>query len=47
VAGRHQVDGYTTEAERYEALLQPAAANHLRDQARLLSAYLSYPPVRT
>ena len=37
---RDQITGYTTEADRYEALGQPAAARRLRDQARLLAAYL-------
>jgi hypothetical protein len=38
---RDQVTGYTAEADRHEALGQPAAASRLRDQASLLSAYLS------
>jgi hypothetical protein len=37
---RDQITGYTTEADRYEALGQPAAAHRLRNQARLLTAYL-------
>jgi len=37
---REQITGYTTEADRYEALGQPAAAARLRAQAHLLSAYL-------
>jgi len=37
---RDQITGYTTEADRYEALGQPGAARRLRDQARLLGAYL-------
>jgi len=37
---REQITGYTTEADRYEALGQPDAAARLRTQARLLSAYL-------
>jgi hypothetical protein len=38
---REQVDGYTAEADRYEALGQQNAGRRLRDQARLLTAYLS------
>jgi uncharacterized protein len=37
---RDQITGYTTEADRYEALGQPDAANRLRTQASVLSAYL-------
>ena len=37
---RDQITGYTTEAGRYEALGQPDAGRRLRDQARLLTAYL-------
>ncbi len=37
---RDQVTGYTTEAARYEALGQQAAAARLRAQARLLAAFL-------
>lgn len=37
---REQVTGYLTEAGRYEALGQQAAADRLRAQARLLSGYL-------
>ena len=37
---RDQVTGYTTEADRYDALGRPDAARRLRAQARLLSAYL-------
>jgi uncharacterized protein len=37
---REQITGYTAEADRYEALGQPDAANRLRTQARLLSGYL-------
>jgi len=40
---REQITGYTTEADRYEALGQPAAAARLRAQAHLLSAYLLGP----
>ena len=40
---REQITGYTTEADRYEALGQPAAAACLRAQAHLLSAYLLGP----
>ena len=35
-----QITGYTTEADRYEALGHPDAACRLRDQARLLTGYL-------
>jgi len=35
-----QITGYTTEADRYEALGHPDAARRLRDQARLLTGYL-------
>ena len=37
---RDQITGYTTEADRYEALGHPDAARRLRDQARLLTGYL-------
>ncbi|HEY7277778.1 MAG TPA: hypothetical protein VH594_17535 [Trebonia sp.] len=37
---RDQITGYTSEADRYEALGQPDAAARLRAQAHLLSAYL-------
>jgi uncharacterized protein YqeY len=37
---RDQITGYTTEADRYEALGQPDAAHRLRTQASVLSAYL-------
>jgi uncharacterized protein YqeY len=37
---REQITGYTTEAERYETLGQPDAANRLRTRASVLSAYL-------
>lgn len=37
---RDQLTGYTAEADRYEALGQPAAAARLRAQAHLLSGYL-------
>jgi uncharacterized protein YqeY len=37
---RDQVAGYTTEAGRYEELGQSDAARRLREQARLLTAYL-------
>ena len=37
---RDQVAGYTTEADRYDALGQQAAAQRLRAQARLLTTYL-------
>jgi uncharacterized protein YqeY len=37
---RDQITGYTAEADRYEALGQPDAANRLRAQASVLSAYL-------
>jgi hypothetical protein len=41
---RDQITGYTTEADRYEALGQPAAAARLRTQARLLSGYVRWAP---
>jgi uncharacterized protein YqeY len=37
---RDQITGYTTEADRYEALGKQDAAARLRTQARLLTAYL-------
>lgn len=37
---RDQITGYTAEADRDEALGQPAAAARLRTQAHLLSGYL-------
>ena len=37
---RDQLTAYTTEADRYETLGQPAAAARLRAQAHLLSGYL-------
>ena len=37
---RDQVAEYGREADRYQALDQPGAARRLRDQARLLAAYL-------
>jgi uncharacterized protein len=40
---RDQIAGYTAEADRYEALGQPAAAARLRSQAQLLSGYLHLP----
>jgi hypothetical protein len=37
---RDQISGYTAEAEHYDALGQQAAASRLRNQARVLTAYL-------